>query len=419
MDSSFKRLLAISWCMPPLLFPRSIQVGRTLKYLTRGGWETTVITVEPRSGSYASTVDTSLQSFYGDFYQSIQVPTLEGILPVRALAKVIPLLGSLPDMQRLWVGRALHAAEQLVAREKFSTLATFAYPWSDHLVGLQLHQHFGLPWLVHFSDPWVDNPYFRYYSRWHRNLLLEMERAVIREADAVIFTNIQTADMVMQKYPLAWRKKVTIIPHSFDPDLLPSISHVDKDSQLRIIYAGNFYLNRNPFSLLDALRNVNRQFDLRGVLRLDIIGHVDWKIRLKAQTYLAGIEHLVHFRGLLSYEESLHALAQADVLLVVDAASEKPSLFLPSKLIDYLMFKKPIWGITPPQGASADLLRRLGCKFVDPTDVNTIAKQLEEIIAAWHNNSLLVSPDFDDLASEFDANQTTREFADILTGITK
>ena len=46
------------------------------------------------------------------------------------------------------------------------------------------------------------------------------------------------------------------------------------------------------------------------------------------------------------------------MLLVIDAPADE-SLFLPSKLIDYLPARKPILGLTPARGASADLIRAL------------------------------------------------------------
>ena len=60
------------------------------------------------------------------------------------------------------------------------------------------------------------------------------------------------------------------------------------------------------------------------------------------------------------------------MLLVIDAPADD-SLFLPSKLIDYLPLGKPILGLTPLRGASADLIRRLGYPVVAPDDEAAIA----------------------------------------------
>ena len=55
--------------------------------------------------------------------------------------------------------------------------------------------------------------------------------------------------------------------------------------------------------------------------------------------------------------KSLKLMATSDLLLVVDGPDDL-SVFLPSKLIDYLGAQVPILGIVPP-GAAAKLLARL------------------------------------------------------------
>jgi hypothetical protein len=73
---------------------------------------------------------------------------------------------------------------------------------------------------------------------------------------------------------------------------------------------------------------------------------------------------LVQFKPALSYQESLSLMISADGLLIVDAPAEI-SVFLPSKLIDYIGAGRPILGITPP-GAAARLIRELGGWIADP-----------------------------------------------------
>jgi hypothetical protein len=73
-----------------------------------------------------------------------------------------------------------------------------------------------------------------------------------------------------------------------------------------------------------------------------------------------GLGSMVDFYEQLPYINSLQDSAMCDVLLLIDAPSSKPSPFLPSKLVDYLMLRKPIFGLISSKGASADLLSRLG-----------------------------------------------------------
>jgi hypothetical protein len=128
-----------------------------------------------------------------------------------------------------------------------------------------------------------------------------------------------------------------------------------------------------------------------------------------------GIDGAITFKGRVSAADAAAEAASADVLLVIDAPSDTPSVFLPSKLVDYLAFRKPILGVTPPRGASASLLTRLGCPIAAPDDVDAIAAALKTLVAGWRDGTLAVGPDFDRVASEFDIRCTARQLGDVLT----
>ena len=65
-------------------------------------------------------------------------------------------------------------------------------------------------------------------------------------------------------------------------------------------------------------------------------------------------------------------------LLVIDAPAKR-SVFLPSKLVDYLGAMRPIFGVTPP-GASSDLIGELGGRVVDPSDFQTLKQELAQFL---------------------------------------
>jgi hypothetical protein len=93
---------------------------------------------------------------------------------------------------------------------------------------------------------------------------------------------------------------------------------------------------------------------------------------------------------------------------VIDAPSRGPNLFLPSKLIDYLPLGIPILGLTPDQGAPADLLHRLGYVTVSPTDPTAIASALTTLMAAHEAVTLTASAQHGDVARPYDIRETTR-----------
>jgi len=67
-------------------------------------------------------------------------------------------------------------------------------------------------------------------------------------------------------------------------------------------------------------------------------------------------------------------MAESDLLLVIDGPDDL-SVFLLSKLIEYIGAGIPIFGILPP-GASANLVERLGGIVADPRDIEAVAVAL-------------------------------------------
>ena len=74
--SDMKELLAVSWAMPPMLFPRSVQVSRALMALSRRGWQVTTVCGEPQSTPY---IDASLEKLCAGCYKTIRVRGEEAI----------------------------------------------------------------------------------------------------------------------------------------------------------------------------------------------------------------------------------------------------------------------------------------------------------------------------------------------------
>src|SRR4051812_4008837 len=154
-----KELLAISWEMPPLSGPRAVQVTRTLLALVAHGWRSRVVCFGPRSNRYNQDFRVSPEDESGGAVQRIPVRSLEETLPVRALWRIAPPLKRMPDEKRVWIGAATAAARAAVGERRPDAVVSFAQPWSDHLIGLALHRETRIPWVAHFSDPWVDSPY--------------------------------------------------------------------------------------------------------------------------------------------------------------------------------------------------------------------------------------------------------------------
>lgn len=401
------RLLAISFMLPPMLYPQAIQIGRLIE-----GCNLDLATLSGRftnAGPGPRGRDFAAQQH---FLRRIELPhraRLQGMAH-RLAMRLLPLYGRSPDEFVDWSRRAAAAAGDWLVAEPNAVdmIATFGEPMSDHLVGLELKRRIGLPWLAHFSDPWADNP-FRALQPFAnmRNRMLEAE--VIKAADCVVFTSEETRQLVMRKYPCNWLDKAFVLPHSFDPKDFSEASYRGGNGEIVLRYLGNFYGHRTPFPLFSALARLARhQPETLANVRVELTGTVSgWMRQHPVLKRLP--EGLLSFCAPVPYQRSLELMSSADLLLVIDAPAAH-SVFLPSKLVDYIGAGKPIFGIVPP-GASAKLISRLGGLTVDPTASKEIdrflvsaiqmAREARTSAAPWGNPGVRTEFEIGNIASSF------------------
>ena len=384
-DELSKELLAVSFSYPPLAYPRSGQVARLLKNI---GFSTTLVCADERGATRDPTLEPDAEARLRACLR-VQFPTSRLRARADALASRLglPVWNKTPDPYISWTPHALSAALKFAKSHDYEPdiIVSFGQPMSDHLVGMKLKQLFGVPWIAHFSDPWTDNPFNR-HDALTRRLNSSLEQKVMRGADLLVFTSRETVDLVMRKYPPAWKAKTRVLPHSFDPTLYTRETSESGRNEIIIRYTGELYGRRTPQPLVETLRAIlsERPRLLEGV-RFELIGPVAPRLLAKS-----GIESLpdglVTVRPPVSYVESLKLSAAADGLLVIDAPAER-SVFLPSKLVDYIGTGRPILGLTPP-GASDELIKRLGGWTANPSDGEAMMKATEAFLSfiSQHRN---------------------------------
>lgn len=382
-SQSFK-LLAISFTYAPSALPRAVQVSRLLKNL-----QASTVLVCADYDEKDVRKDPALVAEAESFLEkSVRLPfalpgwknRVGGI----AYRLNLPVWDKTPDRYRSWKSSVLKAIEAYVRDKHYrpDILVTFGAPMSDHLIGLELKRRYGWPWVAHFSDPWADNP-FHNYDQLTKSINVSLERKVVKAADSLIFTSQETLDLVMQKYAGELRPKAHVLPHAFDPELYET-SPGNQNTKLTIRHLGDLYGRRTPKPLFSALSRIlssnpaalsNVSFELIGPiydLQLDELG-------------LANLpEGLVVVKPPVKYLESLSLMSSSDGLLLVDAPAER-SVFLPSKLIDYVGAARPILGLTPP-GAAATVINQLGGWVADPADLNATMEATNAFLSFLRRN---------------------------------
>lgn len=264
---------------------------------------------------------------------------------------------------------------------KYDTLFTWSMYHSIHLLGPYIKKrHPSVRWIAHMSDPWVDNPFFK-LNKFSHFINSKMESLVVKSADKITVTSEITRDSLRKKYN-KYSEKFCYIPHNFLDELYTNLEKKNKIFTMR--YIGNFYGNRQPDSLFKAL-NTHPLKTLKN-LRIEIVGNCSDSMLEQIKKY--NLESVVFCYPSVDYLTSLKLMQESDLLLLIDAPSEK-SPFLPSKLIDYIGANKPIFGITP-EGTSKNLIEKMGFYSANPANISEISKKLFETIQNQKNSPTLI-----------------------------
>ena len=403
----------MSYSFPPLLLPESIQASRQVKYLVRSGWRVDVLTVRPEWAKGVER-DEGLLDSVSPGVRIERVASAESLHLRRVLARLAPSLLVMPDDRVGWYGFASRRAVMLARDRAYDLVYSRSSPYTSNLVGLAVKRRTALPWVAHFSDPWVDNPYAG-YGPVGRRVNGWLEERVMRSADAVVFTCPEARERVEHRYGSRVRGRVVDLPNTFDPDLVGTGT---KDpggrGRLRLVYTGDFYGRRRAEPLIDA---VGRVAEAHGSARgLDVVLAGGVSAEAGGIIRRRGLEDVVRVVGRVSYRESLSLMESADVLLVVDADADDGGLFLPSKLAEYLGTGKPILGLTPGAGPSARVLRAAGMPVVGPSDVGAISAALEDLIDRARCGRLERTEGCG-VRDEFDARRVTARLLDVFDDV--
>jgi glycosyltransferase involved in cell wall biosynthesis len=403
------RLLFLSWSYPPMPHPRATQVARLASHVGSRPLEVYCL---------ASSGDSTVRS--RDPSSGIDLVRIPRVLPTRILERCLAARRHRTlqeyDVKHLWWRKA---ADEIL-RQRLSgndVLVTFGQPMVDHLAGLEIKRKTGVRWVAHFSDPWADNPFDPTAKEW-----LAKESGVLEAVDLAVFTSQETVDLVFAKYPAAWRAKARVLPHAFDASLYPEI--FPTGNYVTVRYLGNLFTGRGPEPLFDALAVLlDRSSNQLDRVRFEFVGEV--MAGMDSHPLMSRLpSRCVSFLPKVTYLESLALMKSADLLLNIDASADI-SVFLPSKLVDYVGAGRPIFGITPP-GTSASLVRALGGWVADPKEPSAIADQLTAAlgdIEQWRDRcwgkatvraayeAKVVAASFEEMIRQLLHDNVIREFA--------
>jgi hypothetical protein len=122
----------------------------------------------------------------------------------------------------------------------------------------------------------------------------------------------------------------------------------------------------------------------RDQVRITFLGGDSWVCSsdFTAEVNRMHLEGVVSVQSRVSHREALRRMAQAAVLLLLQASDDTRSL-IPAKAFEYLRIGHPILALTL-EGATADLLKGMEhCLVIEPNDIASLRKSVISLFEVW------------------------------------
>ncbi len=408
------RVLLISHNFPPTQGPESALVRLNTLDLLRRGWQVSVLTTT-MDHIYQGMDQTMLDGLPPEL-EVIRTPSYDAVIRRRwpRVARVVMTVlrrWVLPEVFLLWLFSSVPAGKRWLQKHGPAILYSRATKHVSNVTGWYLKRATGLPWVAHFSDPWIER-HLNGFQRWFAR---QFESRIIRDADALVFVTKKLADRVLRSYPSV-AHKTHIIPHGYAP-LVGSLTPVKGAGQrpLQALHAGSFIPGyRDPANLLAGLALLNQRLPLQGCLLLTFVGQ-DTTV-YQPQVEASGLAGVVRLLSSVPFEQCQQMIGQSDLLLVLDTPGYG-GIFLPTKLIEYLPYEKPVLGLTEPDSVVHELLRESNQYFADLDSPEDIAAVFERLLLQWQTGVWEISTKARSCVLEYRIDRVNVKLDDLLNSL--
>lgn len=322
-----KKILIVSRSFYPINSPRAFRTTELAKEFARQGHQVTVIT--PRDelihAEFEQQFNLTIKDLGKPKWQPVELKG-KGIslLARRMLRRLSDLLIHYPDLELQWLVK-----KALENEEEYDLLISIAVPYPIHWGVAKvrsLKKPIAKVWVADCGDPFMGQEndsfktpfYFKYVEKWF-----------CKKAD---FLTVPTHGAINAYYS-EFHDKIKVIPQGFNFEEIKVENNIIGNIVPTFAYAGVFIPGRrDPSEFLEFLVNQNSDYHF----------HVYTNTPSLVMPYTERSEGRIILHNFLPRLELLKELNKMDFVVNFENVGSKQT---PSKLIDYVIIKKPILSI--------------------------------------------------------------------------
>ncbi|HUK95777.1 MAG TPA: hypothetical protein VLU96_12110 [Gaiellaceae bacterium] len=330
-----------------------------------------------------------------------------------------------------WIEGAIEAARERAGG--FDVVCASMSPFETAEAAARIARDAEKPWIADLRDPWALDDWRVFPTALHRRLELQTMRRVLSTASAVVMNTPEATEELLSNAPELRDKPVLTITNGFDARDFEAALPPRDPAVFRIVHAGHVHTSRDARSsriarrvlggaapgldtqtrshlyLVDASQQLlERRPDLRGRLRIELVGPLSDADRLELPAF--AVSH-----GYLSHRETIERLRTADLLFLPmhNLAVGLRARIVPGKAYEYLAAGAPILGAVP-SGDARELLEAVGnADICAPDDAAAMSHAIEHRADDWIASTPPPPPD-PVLVGRFERRRLTSDLARVL-----
>lgn len=289
-----------------------------------------------------------------------------------------------PDNKIGWKRYAVEAGERILSERKYDAILATAPPFTTFLIAQELSRKSGVPFVVDYRDPWLDNKNFPWATPFHRRYAWGLEKEILRTAESIVVVNRRIKERLLERRRFLDHESVHIVPSGYDPNEIANARPERvAGTKMRFLFSGIIPPGLTIDHFLKGLLDLfERRPETREEIEIVFLGSFRDADRKRLEKL--GVADVVRTPGYVPHRQVMDWLLSADVLwLTID----NPSI-TPGKLYEYMGTRKPILALAGDGVVRRTLDDYGAALYVSPRDIPAISEAIESLYEGWKRGTL-------------------------------
>ncbi len=263
----------------------------------------------------------------------------------------------------------------IIGKKKINLIISFSNPYYLNSVANYIYKKKGKKFFSHYSDPLINSSYNK-INFILKFFLKKLEKSILNNSERIIFCNKNLKNFVLSKHQINLSKKALVIPHFFEFKKKQR-KKIKENKKTVFAYFGSFYGPRQPNDLIKAVLELNKE--VAGFKELNFFEfYGSDQLSIFKKEKIKHVPKNIVFKKRVAQKKLPKLINKVDYLISIDGKNIE-NIYLPSKIIEYFQFKKPILAISSQGSPSYHLSKKIDITFANINNIKDIKNKILKI----------------------------------------